>query len=93
MAAWARMAQRRADNGSGALIQRRSDTRGRRRRSDSSTVGRRIYGVGARGHAAQAWHVADTRREHVDRQARRGKRRLAGGSLMSAISELKCTPG
>jgi hypothetical protein len=36
--------------------------------------------------------AAATRRERTDRRARRGKRRLTGGSLMSAIFELKFTP-
>jgi hypothetical protein len=42
---------------------------------------------------ARRGHVAATRRRHADRRARRGKRRLTSGPLMSAISELKFTPG
>jgi hypothetical protein len=44
-----------------------------------------------RGCMARAQCVAATRRGCADRRARRGKRRLTGGSLVPVISELKCT--
>jgi hypothetical protein len=44
-------------------------------------------------HATRRGRVAAMRRRRADRQARRGKRRLTGGPLMLAISELKFTPG
>jgi hypothetical protein len=44
-----------------------------------------------RGCMARARCAAATRRGRADRWARRGKRRLTGGSLVLVISELKCT--
>jgi hypothetical protein len=44
-----------------------------------------------RGCMARVQCVAATQRGCADRWARRGKRRLTGGSLVSVISELKCT--
>jgi hypothetical protein len=49
---------------------------------DSALKARERCGTARRG------SVAATRRRRADRQARRGKRRLTGGPLMSAISEL-----
>jgi hypothetical protein len=43
--------------------------------------------------ACDRGRVAATWRRHADRRARCGKRWLTGGSLMSAIFELKFTPG
>jgi hypothetical protein len=56
---------------------------------------REWHGLLGRGGSGWKWtrHVAATRRRCADDWARRGKRRLTGGFLMSAISELKFTPG
>jgi uncharacterized protein YwlG (UPF0340 family) len=47
---------------------------------------RRVSGAVGHGHVAATW------RRRADRQAQRGKQRLIGGSLMSAISELNLLP-
>jgi hypothetical protein len=61
-------------------------------RSDTRAVGTDANGTDSAFKALRGRVVATWRRR-ADRRARRGKRRLTGGPLMSAISELKCTPG
>jgi hypothetical protein len=83
----------------------RSDTRSQERTMavggargeavDGGAVGTPARGPGSAfkaRHAARRGCVAAMRRRRADRRARRGKRRLTGGPLMLAISEINLLP-